>query len=167
MIGGDPLGYKIDRFQHSLQSATRAQRELAASEGLFVEPGSAASVAGLLKDVEAGADFRGRTMVLTVTGHGLKDIDTAMSTFGDVVDVVVDVPTFARSFALKLSAISPRALPTGSTKSIRRSMKLTEAPSCLPRNVFAAVSAPLARRAEELAALARGVQRDADRPDCS
>ena len=37
----------------------RAQRELAANEGLFVEPGSAASVAGLLKDVEAGVDFRG------------------------------------------------------------------------------------------------------------
>ena len=44
-----------------------AQRRLAAAEGIFVEPGSAASVAGVLKDVEAGADFRGRTMVVTVT----------------------------------------------------------------------------------------------------
>ena len=35
-----------------------AQRQLAACEGVFVEPGSAASVAGLLQDVAAGEDFR-------------------------------------------------------------------------------------------------------------
>jgi threonine synthase len=79
-----------------------AQRGLAASEGLFVEPGSAASVAGLLKDVADGVDFRGRTMVVTVTGHGLKDIDTAMSTFGDVVDVVVDPDVSAAAEAAGL-----------------------------------------------------------------
>ena len=67
-----------------------AQRRLAAAEGIFVEPGSAASVAGLLKDIDSGADFRGRTMVVTVTGHGLKDIDTALSTFTDLVDTVVE-----------------------------------------------------------------------------
>jgi threonine synthase len=67
-----------------------AQRRLAAAEGIFVEPGSAASVAGLLQDVAAGEDFRGKQMVVTVTGHGLKDIDTALSTFTDLVDVVVD-----------------------------------------------------------------------------
>jgi threonine synthase len=80
----------------------RAQRELAASEGLFVEPGSAASVAGLLQDVSTGVDFRGRTLVVTVTGHGLKDIDTAMSTFGDVVDVVVDADVAAAAEAAGL-----------------------------------------------------------------
>ena len=41
-----------------------AQRRLAASEGIFVEPGSAASVAGLLQDVAAGADFAGKTLVV-------------------------------------------------------------------------------------------------------
>ncbi|MBV8979985.1 MAG: threonine synthase, partial [Acidimicrobiia bacterium] len=57
-----------------------AQRALASTEGIFVEPGSAASVAGLLKDTAAGRDLRGKRVVVTVTGHGLKDIDTALST---------------------------------------------------------------------------------------
>ncbi len=80
-----------------------AQRQLAAAEGVFVEPGSAASVAGLLHDVEAGEDFRGRTMVVTVTGHGLKDIDTALSTFTDLVDVVVDPEVSAAAEAAGLA----------------------------------------------------------------
>jgi threonine synthase len=80
-----------------------AQRRLAASEGIFVEPGSAASVAGLLQDVAAGEDFRGRTMVVTVTGHGLKDVDTALSTFTDLVDVVVDPEVSAAAEAAGLS----------------------------------------------------------------
>ena len=79
-----------------------AQRRLAAAEGIFVEPGSAASVAGLLKDVEAGADFRGRTMVVTVTGHGLKDVDTALSTFTDLVDTVTDADVAAAADAAGL-----------------------------------------------------------------
>jgi threonine synthase len=80
----------------------QAQRRLAAAEGIFVEPGSAASIAGVLKDVGAGADFSGRTMVVTVTGHGLKDIDTALSTFTDLVDTVVeaDVAAAARAAGL-------------------------------------------------------------------
>ncbi|GAA1913558.1 threonine synthase [Nocardioides marmoribigeumensis] len=80
-----------------------AQRRLAAAEGIFVEPGSAASVAGLLQDVAAGEDFRGRTMVVTVTGHGLKDIDTALSTFTDLVDVVVDPEVSAAAEAAGLA----------------------------------------------------------------
>ena len=80
-----------------------AQRQLASAEGIFVEPGSAASVAGLLKDVAAGADFRGKTMVLTVTGHGLKDIDTALSTFTDLVDTVVEADAAAAAGAAGLA----------------------------------------------------------------
>ena len=80
-----------------------AQRQLAAAEGIFVEPGSAAGVAGLLKDVAAGADFRGRTMVVTVTGHGLKDIDTALSTFTDLVDTVVEADVDAAAGAAGLT----------------------------------------------------------------
>ncbi len=81
----------------------QAQRHLAAREGIFVEPGSAASVAGLLQDVERGADFRGRTMVVTVTGHGLKDIDTALSTFTDFVDTVVEADVAAAAEAAGLA----------------------------------------------------------------
>jgi len=53
-----------------------AQHWLACHEGIFVEPASAASVAGLFK---LGRP-RARRIVLTVTGHGLKDPDTAMTT---------------------------------------------------------------------------------------
>lgn len=63
-----------------------AQRWLAAEEGIFVEPASAASVAGLMKcfsdDRCAGCPFRalpeGARVVLTVTGHGLKDPEAPM-----------------------------------------------------------------------------------------
>jgi threonine synthase len=68
-----------------------AQRELASRDGVFVEPASAAGVAGILKDHAAGVSFAGQVVVVTVTGHGLKDVDTALSTFTDVVDTVVDV----------------------------------------------------------------------------
>ena len=67
-----------------------AQRQLASKDGVFVEPASAAGVAGLLKDLEANRSFVGKTVVITVTGHGLKDTDTALSTFSDVVDTVVE-----------------------------------------------------------------------------
>lgn len=50
-----------------------AQRILATEVGIFVEPASAISVAGLLERAEAGAIPAGSRVVLTVTGHGLKD----------------------------------------------------------------------------------------------
>ena len=50
-----------------------AHRWLSSREGVFVEPGSAASVAGLLKKARAGEVPSGKTIVATVTGHGLKD----------------------------------------------------------------------------------------------
>jgi threonine synthase len=67
-----------------------AQRSLAQEDGVFVEPASAAGVAGILQDLAAGEGFAGKTMVVTVTGHGLKDTDTALSTFTDLVDTVVE-----------------------------------------------------------------------------
>jgi threonine synthase len=56
----------------------QAYRLLAAREGVFVEPASAASVAGLLATVADGRLRRGSLVVCTVTGHGLKDPDTAL-----------------------------------------------------------------------------------------
>jgi len=50
-----------------------AYRLLSAREGVFVEPASAASVAGLLQSHAAGLLEPGQTVVCTVTGHGLKD----------------------------------------------------------------------------------------------
>ncbi|WP_289033922.1 threonine synthase [uncultured Arsenicicoccus sp.] len=55
-----------------------AHRLLSSREGVFVEPGSAASVAGLLKSAEAGLVPRGASIVCTVTGHGLKDPQWAL-----------------------------------------------------------------------------------------
>jgi len=68
-----------------------AQRELASREGVFVEPASAAGVAGLLRVHAAGEVEAGQTIVVTVTGHGLKDTATALAGIGSVVDHVVDV----------------------------------------------------------------------------
>lgn len=58
-----------------------AQKWLASQEGIFVEPASAASVAGLFQLLET-QKLDARRIVLTVTGHGLKDPDTAI-TAGD------------------------------------------------------------------------------------
>jgi threonine synthase len=51
---------------------------LARTEGVFVEPASAASVAGLLKYLKAGKIPTGSTIVCVNTGHGLKDPDSAI-----------------------------------------------------------------------------------------
>ena len=57
----------------------RAYRLLAAREGVFVEPASAAGVAGLLRLAEEGRLERGQRIVVTVTGNGLKDPDWAIN----------------------------------------------------------------------------------------
>jgi threonine synthase len=60
----------------------RAQKLLAESEGIFCEPASAASLAGLIKDLDLSVIGEGSTIVCTLTGHGLKDPDTAISQSG-------------------------------------------------------------------------------------
>jgi len=55
-----------------------AYRMLATLEGCFVEPASAAAVAGLLRAVDDGLIERGETVVCTLTGHGLKDPQRAI-----------------------------------------------------------------------------------------
>ena len=55
-----------------------AHRILSAEVGIFVEPASAISVAGLLERSAAGEIPRGARVVLTVTGHGLKDPQWAL-----------------------------------------------------------------------------------------
>ncbi|WP_322819626.1 threonine synthase [Tepidiforma sp.] len=57
-----------------------AYRLLARREGLFVEPASAATVAGLLKLARNGR-LRGERAVAILTGHGLKDPDTALAAY--------------------------------------------------------------------------------------
>ncbi|MBK3568489.1 threonine synthase [Streptomyces sp. MBT62] len=61
------------------QQILDAYRLLARREGVFVEPASAAGVAGLLAESTAGRLERGTRVVVTVTGHGLKDPDASMA----------------------------------------------------------------------------------------
>jgi len=57
-----------------------AYRRLAREEGIFCEPASAASLAGLLAQARAGVQLAELTAVCVITGHGLKDPDTALKT---------------------------------------------------------------------------------------
>jgi threonine synthase len=77
-----------------------AYRFLARHVGVFVELASAASVAGLLQSAEAGLVPAGSTVVCTVTGHGLKDPEWAISTAPAPITIPVDVPTAARTLDL-------------------------------------------------------------------
>ena len=45
---------------------------------------------GLLQELAAGESYAGASVVVTVTGHGLKDTATALEGVGPLVDVVVD-----------------------------------------------------------------------------
>lgn len=67
-----------------------AQKMLAEKEGIFCEPASAASIAGLLVDLEQGRLVPGSTVVCTVTGHGLKDPDTAISSSAKPMTVAAE-----------------------------------------------------------------------------
>lgn len=55
------------------------QKLLAQSEGIFCEPASAVSLAGVLKNLEQGRIGEGVSIVCTLTGHGLKDPDIAIA----------------------------------------------------------------------------------------
>ncbi len=64
-----------------------AQKMLAMHEGLFCEPASAASVAGVIKQHAAGYFEPGKTLVSILTGHGLKDPNIAIEQCGHPVVV--------------------------------------------------------------------------------
>ena len=68
-----------------------AYHRLATEEGVFCEPASAASVAGLIKRSQSGENLERLTAVCIITGHGLKDPDTALSITADKVEVEADV----------------------------------------------------------------------------
>jgi threonine synthase len=55
-----------------------AYRLVASKDGIFCEPASAASIAGLLKTHQAGKLPKNKTIVCILTGHGLKDPDQAV-----------------------------------------------------------------------------------------
>src|SRR5262249_35511033 len=84
-----------------------AQRWLAQHEGVFVEPASAASIAGLFKccdSREAACSFReipkGSRIVCTVTGHGLKDPDVIIRQLKELRPIAATVSDVRRAIEL-------------------------------------------------------------------
>ncbi len=77
-----------------------AYRFLSTREAVFVEPASAASVAGLLQTSANGMLPRGSLVVCTVTGHGLKDPAAALLTAPDPVVVPIDPRAVAAALDL-------------------------------------------------------------------
>lgn len=78
----------------------QAYRLLARSVGVFVELGSAASVAGLLQASAQGLVEQGQTIVCTVTGHGLKDPEWAISTAPAPTTIPADALAAAKALDL-------------------------------------------------------------------
>jgi threonine synthase len=65
-----------------------AQALLAQKEGIFCEPASATSLAGAIRDIKSGKIVEGTKVVCTLTGHGLKDPDTAIKQAGGGIETV-------------------------------------------------------------------------------
>ena len=78
-----------------------AYRLLAASEGLFCEPASAAGVAGIIKRHAAGQVDPGQTIVCTLTGNGLKDPQWALENAREPVVIPVDAAAAAQALGLE------------------------------------------------------------------
>ncbi|MGW4400259.1 threonine synthase [Amycolatopsis nivea] len=78
-----------------------AYRLLARREGVFVEPASATSVAGLLATAADGRLPKGAKVVCTVTGHGLKDPATALEGNVEVEPLAVDPTAVAAALDLR------------------------------------------------------------------
>jgi len=79
-----------------------AYKILAGHSGVFAEPASAASVAGLLKYTAAGffKEARGTRVVCTLTGHGLKDPNIAIKQVAEPVTIDPDLKTILKTIGL-------------------------------------------------------------------
>ncbi len=99
---GNPASWKLavaarDESGGLIDSVTDAEilsayQLLSSKEGIFVEPASAASVAGLRKLVSQGRiDLSGKRVVCVLTGNGLKDPDTAVKLATDVLHVPASI----------------------------------------------------------------------------
>jgi threonine synthase len=94
----DDSGGRIDAVTD--RAILAAYRLLARTEAVFVEPASAASVAGLLQVAEAGGLLPDSRVVCTVTGNGLKDPEWAISGAPAPVTVPVDAAAAAAQLGL-------------------------------------------------------------------
>jgi threonine synthase len=78
-----------------------AQKLLARTEGIFVEPASASSIAGLIKLVNAGIIGKDERVVCVTTGHGLKDPDTAVQMSEKPIEVDAEMAAIEGALGLK------------------------------------------------------------------
>jgi len=77
-----------------------AYRLLAQEEGIFGEPASAASLAGLFKMSRQGLDLGNSTIVCIITGSGLKDPDTAMSIPTEIREAPADLAAVEKAIGV-------------------------------------------------------------------
>jgi threonine synthase len=77
-----------------------AYRFVASKEGVFVEPSSAAGIAGLIKKQSQGKLPKGKKIVITVTGNGLKDVQWVLNEAGEPTVIPVDVKRAAQVIGL-------------------------------------------------------------------
>ncbi len=77
-----------------------AYRVLATKEGIFGEPASAASVAGLLKVTGQGVNLKDKKVVCIITGTGLKDPDTAIQYARPPIEVPPQIAAVERALGL-------------------------------------------------------------------
>jgi threonine synthase len=94
----DESGGRIDAVTD--RAILAAYRLLARTEAVFVEPASAASVAGLLQVAAAGELEPGQRVVCTVTGNGLKDPEWAISGAPAPLTIPVDAAAAAAQLGL-------------------------------------------------------------------
>ena len=78
-----------------------AQKLLARAEGIFVEPASASSIAGLIKLVNNGVIDKDERVVCVTTGHGLKDPDTAVKMSEKPIEVDAEMSAIENALGLK------------------------------------------------------------------
>jgi threonine synthase len=68
-----------------------AGKAMAAKGGIFGEPASGASLAGLIKLARQGMDFSQKRVVCIITGTGLKDVDTLLRDASELVEISPDL----------------------------------------------------------------------------
>ncbi len=91
----DESGGIIDMV--SDEEILKAQRIMASEAGVFGEPASAASLAGLIKLTQQGRRFSKDVIVCVVTGNGLKDTETALKIAPEIIKLPADIETVEKT----------------------------------------------------------------------
>jgi len=101
MIGWQAEGAAPIVKGYPIKNLLEAYRLVASTEGVFCEPASAASIAGVIKSYRKGLFKGGETIVCTLTGNGLKDPDTVIKASEKPIEMPPDVEDIAEFLGLK------------------------------------------------------------------